>query len=210
MKIIRNHNKTSADKPAKAKASLMFSDEQLWQNFTSGDRSAFGQLYYRYVNVLYDYGVRLSKDVQLSEDCVQDLFTSLWENRHKLPMVKKVKPYLLVSLKRRVFRKLAEQKKDIIQIFEVLESNSYNFDPELGNNSESFLALQQAFAKLSDKQKEVIYLRFYNQLSYEEIAEVMEVQVKAIYKLMARAILSLKDNISHPIITHLLLAILAS
>ena len=210
MKIIRRHSKTYTDKPENATAAPMFSDEQLWLNFTSGDRSAFEHLYNRYVNVLYDYGVRLSQDTQLSEDCVQDLFTYLWTKQKKLPEVKAVKVYLLVSLKRRVYRKLAEKRKDIIRIREVLESDAYGFDPEPGENSKSFLALQQAFAKLSDKQKEVIYLRFYNQLSYEEIAEVMEVQVKAIYKLMARAIHTLNDNISHPIITHLLLAILAS
>lgn len=213
MKIIRRYRKCSANThgtAARSDDSSAVSDEQWWRQFTSGSKSAFEQLYYNHVNQLYDYGVRLSRDAQLSEDCVQDLFTYLWENQHKLPVVNAVKPYLLVSLKRRMYRKLADQRKDIIKICEALEPEAYGFNPELNDNSDSILALKQAFAKLSDKQKEVIYLRFYNQLSYEEIAEVMEVQVKAIYKLMARAIHTLKGNITHPIITHLLLAILAS
>lgn len=213
MKLTKRHSKVFADKSftsVKVFDAAMFSDEQLWQQFTSGSKATFEHIYYKHVNLLYDYGVRLCKDAQLTEDCVQDLFSYLWENQHKLPAVKAVKPYLLVSLKRRVYRKLNEQKKDIIKIYEVLDSDNVGFDPELDDDSKSILALKQAFSKLSEKQKEVIYLRFYNQLSYEEIAEVMEVQVKAIYKLMARAIQTLRNNITHPILVHLLLAILAS
>jgi len=214
MKIIKPHKK---GRTAKTNETILRAEDpdlsnvqQLWQAFTSGDRSAFEQLYYCHINLLYDYGVRLGRDTQLAEDCVQDLFTHLWANHQKLPVVKTVKAYLLVSLKRRVYRKLSEQKKDIIKIYETLDPGSYGFDPDTEGHAESISALRQAFARLSEKQKEVVYLRFYNQLTYEEIAEVMEVQVKAIYKLMARAITRLRKHITHPIITQLLLVILAS
>lgn len=213
MKIIKRHKKYCTKKRAASTPAddfSIFSDEQLWQQFTSGSRPAFEQIYYRYINRLYDYGVRLSRDKLLAEDCVQDFFTHLWEHQHKLPEVKAVKAYLLVSLKRRIYRKLSEQKKDIIKIHEILDPEAYGFEPETADESESSLGLRQAFGKLSDRQKEVIYLRFYNQLTYQEIAEVMDVQVKAVYKLMGRAIQSLKENIVKPNLAHLLLAILAS
>jgi RNA polymerase sigma factor (sigma-70 family) len=213
MRIIKRYSKRSVDRLAvKAQGTdvSIFTDEQLWEQFISGSKAAFEHIYYIHINLLYDYAIRLSKDEQLSEDCVQDLFTTLWENQHNLPLVNAVKSYLLVSLKRRVYRKLSEHKKDINKIYEALEPGCSGFDPEPDNHAESTRVLQQAFTKLSEKQKEVIYLRFYNQLSYEEIAEVMEVKIKAIYKLIARAIHTLRNSITHPIVGHLLLVILAS
>jgi len=185
-------------------------DTTLWQGLTQGNKSDFELLYYRYINQLYDYGVRLAKDPQLAEDCIQELFAYLWENRQKLPDVRAVKPYLLVSLKRRVFRKLAEQKRDLSKMHELLNARSYSFDPSPNEQTDGLPALKEAFDRLSEKQKEVVYLRFYNQLTYEEIAEVMNVQVKAIYKLMGRAIAHLRNGLEHPIVAQLLLAILAT
>ena len=211
MKIFKRYTKRTANKSVSSdQIPHVFSDDQWWLLFIAGNERAFEHIYYNHINLLYDYGLRLSRDAQLSEDCVQDFFVYLWENKHKLPEVKAVKPYLLVSLKRRVYRKLSEQKKDMIIICEALVPGRSGFDPEPYDHAENIRVLQQAFTKLSEKQKEVIYLRFYNQLSYEEIAEVMEVKIKAIYKLMARAIQTLRKNITHPIVTHFLFVILAS
>ncbi len=88
----------------------------------------------------------------------------------------------------------------------MLRSDYYLFEDVA---EEQLVYLHQAFTKLSSRQKEVIYLRFYNQLSYEEIADVMSVQVKAIYKLMSRAILVLRTHSKVPILPLFLFAILA-
>ena len=213
MKIFRRYHQPSEKKPtiSRGLVSIVSSDEQqLWRDFLKGSKTAFEALYYRYVNILYDYGVRLSRDSQLAEDCLQDLFTYLWEHQHKLPEVKAVQPYLLVSLKRRLYRKLSEQQKDISKIYEALESTSSSFDPDTDDDAECMRALKSAFAKLSEKQKEVIYLKFYNQLTYEEIAEVMDVKVKSIYKLMGRAVAKLKKHVSKQLVSQFLLEILAS
>ncbi|MDF9799330.1 RNA polymerase sigma factor (sigma-70 family) [Catalinimonas alkaloidigena] len=213
MKFIKQHIRNSAAKlHAESEGFDLFSDTDLWSELIKGSHNAFEQIYYRYVNLLYDYGFRLSGEPQLVEDCIQDFFTDLWVKRNKLPQVKAVKSYLLVSLKRRLFRKLAHQKKDVLKVYEALEPRMAGFDPDfdVGHAEDSRIALTQALTHLSNKQKEAIYLRFYNLLSYEEIAEVMEVQVKAVYKLMARALKVLRATMNQPIITHLLIAILAS
>jgi RNA polymerase sigma factor (sigma-70 family) len=213
MKIIKTGKMRPGDKsgcPAKSTDWTSLSDEQLWQYFTAGNKQAFEQIYYQYVNTLYDYGVRLGNDTRLSEDCVQDLFSYLWVNRRKLPVVKAVRAYLFAAFKRRVYRKLNEQKKDIAKIYITLEPQAYSFYPNLEDQAENIEALKEAFGVLSERQREAIYLRFYNQLSYEEIAEVMEVQVKAVYKLMARAIQKLKKTMTHSIVAQFLLVILAT
>ena len=56
--------------------------------------------------------------------------------------------------------------------------------------------LPQASAKLTSRQREDIFLKFYEQLSYEEIADVMGISVKAGYKIMARSLDYLRKNLS--------------
>jgi len=201
--------RSAAVKPhvsSEVSASSDSSGRQLWKQFIDGSQSAFEQIYYEHVNQLYDYGVRLSKDSQLAEDCIQDLFSDLWKKRDDLPQVAAVKSYLLVALKRRLYRKLANQQK----ISQATDDAPTRFDPYLDEQilEETIIALKHAFENLSDKQKEVIYLRFYNQLSYGEIAGIMDVQVKAIYKLTARALQSLRNNMTDPIFSYITIAIL--
>lgn len=197
------------DNTQSADANSLPDEQDLWIAFRSGSRSAFEQLYYRHINLLYDYGIRLSRDAPLAEDCVQDLFTYLWVNRQKLPQVRTVKAYLLVSLKRRVYRKLAEQQRDLSKLYEAPDVTK-GFEPNIDQQAENIAALKQAFAQISEKQQEVIYLRFYNQLTYEEIAEVMDVQVKAVYKLMSRAMAGLRKHLGQSVVSQLLFVILAS
>jgi RNA polymerase sigma factor (sigma-70 family) len=65
--------------------------------------------------------------------------------------------------------------------------------------------LEQAIKTLTGRQREAIFLRFYEGLSYEEVAEVMGISVKATYKIMSRALLQLKQTLSLPVLTILLL-----
>ncbi len=183
-----------------------------WDMYRKGDKSAFEQIYFGHVNILYDYGLRISRDGALVEDCIQDLFTDLWAKRAIMGKVQSVKSYLLVCIKRRLIRKLGEAQRNHAHAEKAYYEQPLSFDPDFSDriSEEKLTHLSQAFAKLSDKQKEVIYLRFYSQLTHEEIAEVMSVQVKAIYKLMARAIQVLRVQIGSPTFTLFLFAILAT
>ncbi|MFP4095842.1 MAG: sigma factor, partial [Cyclobacteriaceae bacterium] len=84
-----------------------------WNQLLKGDKVAFEKLYFRYINALYAYGVRLCRHETLVEDCLQDLFSDLWEKRRKLGPITSVKAYLFVSVKRRILRKLTcEQRRN--------------------------------------------------------------------------------------------------
>ena len=57
--------------------------------------------------------------------------------------------------------------------------------------------LKKASAYLTARQNEAIFLRFYEELSYEEVAEIMSITVKTTYKIMARALSELKEKYVH-------------
>ena len=52
--------------------------------------------------------------------------------------------------------------------------------------------LEEALQKLSPRQKEIIFLKFYNKLSYDEICELMSISTNSAYKLLNKAIVKLR------------------
>ena len=99
-------------------------DAVVWNAFKSGDRKALDYIFNKYVKLLYAYGGKITKDQDLVEDCIQDLFVELWQRRHSLSEVTHIKYYLLKSLRRRVARKLSSDKGVVVGDMEVIEQDA--------------------------------------------------------------------------------------
>ena len=176
-------------------------DQALWADIRSGSRVAFAHLYNQHVQILYDYGKKIHVEDALIEDCIHDIFLDLWKYKNNIEITHSLKFYLLKSFRRKLFQKLRQTRR---------------FDPA-GDNNEHLLkdtspsyqdkliedqALKEKTGKvkayielLTRRQKEVIYLRFYQNLSYEEISSIMKVGVDSAYNLVSKAIARLKKHI---------------
>lgn len=174
-----------------------FTDVSAWKALKHGDQCAFEYLYQKYVDLLYDYGCRITCEQELVADCIHELFADIWQKRLQFDEIKSTKYYLLVALKRRIIRAITSRKEfnfSTDYFFDaILYSDQQPHDRQI--SEEKIQVLKDAFTKLSSKQKEAVYLRFYNQLSIEEIADIMEIQVKAVYKLLYRAFDTLRKHI---------------
>ncbi|GHA47665.1 DNA-directed RNA polymerase sigma-70 factor [Salinimicrobium marinum] len=172
-------------------------DSELWMAFCDGERKALEEIYSRNINMLYSYGAKITSDTALVEDCIQEVFITLWEKRKRLRTTNSIKFYLFKSLKRRIYRKLKESKKlgfryDFSDPFLATTFKNEPAGEEM--DEQTVKKINDSLNKLTNRQKEIIYLRFYAKLDFQEIASVMELSVKATYKLQARAIQRLKDN----------------
>ena len=87
------------------------SDSKLWEKLKSNQQDAYIALFDRYADLLYAYGIQMGLSSALCEDCLQETFLKLWENRHKLPDVKKVKAYLLIMMRNLAFTLSKKRKK---------------------------------------------------------------------------------------------------
>ncbi len=202
MAILKKQNPTASGKsflslPYKGLASC--EDAHLWDQFRLGNKEAFDIIYDRYFQVLCAYGDKFSKDQQVVEDVVQDLFIHLWTKKESLGPTVAIKYYLFLCLRRKFLRVLSHEKKRT-STFSTFE-NCYTFhlaiqeDPSFFNESEVLLNnLAKALDKLTDRQKEAIYLKFYNNLSFQEVASVMEIEVRSLYNLLSRSLDVLKYN----------------
>ena len=182
----------------------------VWTLFLDGSQKAFEQMYHKHVDHLYDYGMRMCRDTSVVEDCLQDMFSHLWEKRERLAEVTSVRTYLLVALRRRIIRSLTTKQKQVSHLPDEI-THTRDFDPYVSNDlsEDTIDQIRSVFNTLSDKQKEVIYLRFYNQLTYAEIAEVLNITTKAVYKLMARAIRAMRVQVKASVYPIILLIILS-
>ena len=183
-------------------------DYELWQSFKSGSSDAFHEIYNYHFHPLFEYGIRLTQDRELVKDAVHDLFVKLWNNKKKLSNVINIRAYLLVAIRSTVFNKLAREKKVVSSEindafpFEMV----FSVENELIRKESEGIKAQtviDGLNQLSPRQKEVLYLRFYQDLSYEEVASIMDVSLKATYKLNARALKALKDALGTFIVSNL-------
>lgn len=178
---------------------------ELWCSFRSGSREALNTIFERYARLLYAYGRSITRDQALVSDCIQDVFVQLWIKRETVaPQVEAIQYYLFRSLRRRISRSLATERKfsqDLISkehiSFEPNAEASLIVEQTLKDRS---LRIKNSIDTLSERQREAVYLRFYGNMSYEEIASIMDTDVKAIYNLIARSIHTLRKFFDlHPI-----------
>lgn len=176
----------------------------LWNRLRAGDRQALGELYTLYFAQLFQYCMHFTKDRNLVKDVLQDFFVTLFKNHARLGPVHQVKSYLMVAARREMVRRL--NKKEILSLAK--EEEDYQFLLELSTEQEfihkqydAYLSkqLQQMVNQLSPRQKEAIYLYFFENASYDTIAEIMSFKdVKYTRALIYRALAQLKQALKNP------------
>lgn len=170
----------------------------LWRKFLEGDKEAFQSLYDSYIDDLYNYGVSFYADKDTVLDCIHDLFVHLFENK-KIARDVNIKFYLFSSIRRAILhkKKASEKYSDSLSIEAWELANSYEID--LSNNefdNERLQKVKLQIEKLPKKQREVIYLKYYIGLSYEDIANIMQVEISSCRTLSFRAIRQLRFDLS--------------
>lgn len=174
-------------------------DILLWSRLKRGDRNAFSSLYERYVSCLYNYASKICKDRDRAEDCIQDVFIDLWKYRKNLSPTTSVKYYLYRALRSRLFRSIGDSEwglQDGVKWNEL--ENLMDLSPEeemvaTESVDERTRKLRKYLHNLSPRQYEAIVLRFYEEFSYEEIADIMQVNPQSIRNLIQRGLLQLRQ-----------------
>ncbi len=178
---------------------------KIWDSFRKGSQDSFAEIYLLYQHNLFNYGLRLISDVDLVKDTVHDVFVELWSKRNDLAEVSSVKYYLLSIMKHRLIDKLRKQSKYTL---EKPQEDTYDFALELSAESNMILdetlknqkqTILDALETLSNREKEVIYLRFYDGLSHDEIAQMLNITKKTAYNLLHTAISKLRKQLKPPL-----------
>lgn len=169
----------------------------VWNKFVSGNTICFEKVFTRYYKQMYGYGLKLCNQPELVEDCIQELFQTIWERRKELTHIDSPNVYLFVSLRRSILRQLKQQDKFKDRLDTVDESTAIRFGMEEiiirdESKREQQKALHEALNQLSSRQKEVLYLHFYNGMSYGEIEQILSINRQSVRNYMYRAMETLR------------------
>lgn len=175
----------------------LHSDEALWYFFKKGESSAFTLLFKKYYPQLHVYGIKISNAPSLTEDCLQNFFIQLYEEREKPRIIKNLKAYLFISFKRRLIKQLQKNQKNIpISEAQLFKTNFTFSAEELSIHQEiQFLCtktLNNLINQLTPRQKEVVYLKYYSEMNNSDIAEVMDMNYQSVLNTLQKAITKLR------------------
>lgn len=175
------------------------SETQLWMAFQAGDRVAFEKIYSTTIGFLTNYAMRVVSDKQLVQDAIQDIFVELWNKRENLGKVSSIRFYLMKAVRRDLIRKKIKQDKN--SPIDLFRRPVTDFQPSYEmmkvkdeESSEKILKMKAMIERLTPRQKEVLYLKYYSNLSNNEIAEILEINVQSVYNNIYRALEVLRDK----------------
>ena len=169
-------------------------DIELWTAYSTGDKEAFSALFCRFYPLLFQYGNKIIPDPDIVEDAIQELFIDLWQ-KPKSQELLSVKAYLLQALKFKLYRTFRNKRMRVINADEdhhVFELSPENIAISKEDGEEQTHKIYAALEQLSPRQREVIYLKIYKGLTYEEVSEVMGLNYQVVRNLLCTALKSFK------------------
>ena len=172
-------------------------DIELWNAFKAGDDAAFENLFNKFYRLLYQYGSKFCSNKEMLEDCIQNLFLELWQSKSQAPVIS-VKVYFLKALKYKIYRAINNNKngiKNFLLADELaFEFSHENFIVDREENKEHLDRLITCLQQLPNRQREIIYLKIYKDLGYDEVADLMQINYQAARNLLYQAIRNLKEH----------------
>jgi RNA polymerase sigma-70 factor (ECF subfamily) len=172
----------------------------LWGGMVRGNLQTFLAIYENHYRALFSYGFSLTANREMIKDCIQEMFTEIWKTRETLnKKVSKIGPYLFTWLRRKIYHELSRQSgvKNNNILFEHSLSSVLSYEDLLiafQQSEEDKYNLRSALKNLSKGQLEVIRLKFFENLSYAEIAAKTSLSVRTIYNLIYEALGHLRNS----------------
>ncbi|MDR7209380.1 sigma-70 family RNA polymerase sigma factor [Flavobacterium piscis] len=174
-------------------------DSLLWSKLKTGDEKAFSVLFKKHYEHLVRYGNSFSNHPEKIQDCVQDVFTDIWIYKHSLNDNDNVKAYLLSSVRKRFSRLQAKDR--IFNKIAPADATNFLFEFSIEHQlisdeitAHKVMQLNKLINLLPSRQKEALYLRYYQGLSVGQMADILEVNCQSANNLLHRALLNLRKN----------------
>ena len=185
-----------------------------WNNFLNNDDKydAFSAIYNIYVNDLLSYGISLGIEEQTCRDAIHDIFYKLFVEKSKLKDVRNFSAYLFRSYRNHLLNTIEKRSKILDFNIEDLPFTTEIAILDLKVSEEETAKLKKRVEhllnELSPRQREAIYLRYMQQMDYEEIAALLNMNSNSARRLVSRAMQSLRETAKNSEIPLLVLFLL--
>ena len=169
-----------------------------WKKVCSGDKEALGKLFSGTFDSLYSYGYRITPNSEDVRDAIQEVFFQVWNYRETLNIPDSVRAYLFTSLRHELLNKkrASKRRRDLFNKYYTEEFdtlfNYNNWEEILNLDENESRELKKAIQNLTPRQREAIYLKYFEGLSTEELSQILQIRTQSIYNLVLKAINNLR------------------
>jgi RNA polymerase sigma factor (sigma-70 family) len=169
-----------------------------WSLFLQGDKHAFSEIFLACHDNLYRYGMKLTRDPELTNDCIQNLFLKLWKNRSNLKPVEDLNPYLFKSLRHHIIDILELQRETLpidqdIEELLMVEYTAEDFMISRQAEKDTQEKIIRLLNQLTPRQRHAIYLRYFEEMEFETIAQILDMRVQSVRNLISRGLLLMRN-----------------
>lgn len=177
-----------------------FTDEELLEKIrTESDKTSFEALFRIYYKDLHFFAYSFLKEKESAEDTVQNVFLKIWSNHENWNPEGTVKSYLFHAVKNESLnllrrKRLAIEKIELISTL-VRERDNAEKEIEEEQNGEIELHLEKAINSLPERCRQIYLLNRRSGLTYDEIAEYLDISVNTVNTQMGRALQSLRNQL---------------
>ena len=177
---------------------LRIRTQQLVAQFCSGDDRAYAELYDMYVQMLYNYGLKLTSDQELLKDCIHDVLVKFYMKRNVKSVISNLSSYLLISLKNRLvdeFRRQTFTNPNEVETYDYRQAAEDVERDYLCQERETVQSAQVAYLMkhLTRRQRQAITLYYLEERKYAEICSIMNMNYPSVRNLMHRGMLKLRE-----------------
>ncbi|HWV75399.1 MAG TPA: RNA polymerase sigma-70 factor [Pseudosphingobacterium sp.] len=180
-------------------------DRECINQLEAGSESVFTAIYEQYWASLFKYVIRILPEEDEAADVVQETFVTFWELRSRLAKVRSIKAYLFIMARNLAFKRFRENLKQ-----ETVEDRLVEFYANTDVSMEQMIELKDLadlidaeIGRLPEKMREVFVLSRKEHLSYQEIAERLEISDETVKKQISRALKYLRVRMDKAYIPYL-------
>lgn len=180
------------------------SEQKIWNNLRNGDVEALGELYDLFVDCLFSIGIQVVNDRSVVQDQLHELFLDLYKYHEKLSVVENVPGYLITSFKRKLYK---QNNFKVTYLKQNWEENLEEVSPDLKitrsqeeiliqeeNIKDRSIFLKRQLSNLTEHQRHILKMKFTEEKSYEEIADIMSLSVASARTLLYRTVKTLRKT----------------
>lgn len=173
-------------------------DELIQKQLNAGEVAALERLFHQYYDDLCRYTLVFTKDIVIAENIVQDLFVYLWEHRQTIEIHLSFESYLYQASRYKALNYKRDQSRKEEKLPFLLEQNSFKVSvgaDEAIEYKELNQILYKAIELLPSRCQQIFRLSRTNELSYREIAELMDISISTVDNQINTAIKKIKTHV---------------
>lgn len=147
-------------------------------------------------NKLLRFAIQFLKNEEQAKDVVQDVFLKLWQKRGELEKVENIEAFAMRMTRNRCLDLIRSNRSVPVEDTKIRYLNEERLDPDMEMDiSEAAQLVRNVIGTLPEMQRQVIWLRDIEQLDYEEIAGITEMEVNTLRVNLSRARKKVRDEL---------------